>query len=167
MTDSPSVRSALTAFRAFFTTPPNGAIGALDVPKQERRNLAAKSRAWRCAVCGGTNEELVAAAPMADESDVAEVPPIVDTPVAARPVEMPVPPLDVEPAAGSMPAPVNLPTSTPAPTPALAPTHPTARVGVSLSALWLVCLTLLAAYLLVRKMGRAYEGSLAPLHDSL
>ncbi|RAL38564.1 hypothetical protein DM860_002542 [Cuscuta australis] len=39
-----SVRTALVALIAFMPTNPNGALGSLDYPKEERRNLAIKSR---------------------------------------------------------------------------------------------------------------------------
>lgn len=39
-----SVRTALVALIAFMPTPPNGALGSLDYKKEERRNLAIKSR---------------------------------------------------------------------------------------------------------------------------
>lgn len=39
-----SVRTALVALIAFMPTNPNGALGSLDFPKEERRALAIKSR---------------------------------------------------------------------------------------------------------------------------
>ncbi|CAI9779727.1 unnamed protein product [Fraxinus pennsylvanica] len=39
-----SVRTALVALIAFLPTSPNGALGSLDYPKEERRSLAIKSR---------------------------------------------------------------------------------------------------------------------------
>lgn len=39
-----AVRTALVALIAFMPTSPNGALGSLDYPKEERRALAIKSR---------------------------------------------------------------------------------------------------------------------------
>lgn len=42
--ESLAVRTALVALIAFMPTSPNGALGSLDYPKEERRALATKSR---------------------------------------------------------------------------------------------------------------------------
>lgn len=39
-----TVRTALVALIAFMPTPPNGALGSLDYKKEERRELAIRSR---------------------------------------------------------------------------------------------------------------------------
>ena len=46
------VRTIMTALIAFFPTPSDGAIGALDYTADERAKLAARSLGWTCDVCG-------------------------------------------------------------------------------------------------------------------
>mmetsp|Transcript_22990 Transcript_22990/g.45870 ORF Transcript_22990/g.45870 Transcript_22990/m.45870 type:complete len:349 (+) Transcript_22990:246-1292(+) len=46
------IRLILEAIRSFMTTPGEGAIGAIDCSKEERRRLAKDSHKYRCAVCG-------------------------------------------------------------------------------------------------------------------
>eukprot|EP01006_Ploeotia_vitrea_P017951 TRINITY_DN49195_c0_g1_i1.p1 TRINITY_DN49195_c0_g1~~TRINITY_DN49195_c0_g1_i1.p1 ORF type:complete len:286 (+),score=111.72 TRINITY_DN49195_c0_g1_i1:153-1010(+) len=46
------IRTALVALRAFFPTAPKGAIGSLDMPKDQRRKLALKSQQFKCKICG-------------------------------------------------------------------------------------------------------------------
>ncbi|KAK7752161.1 hypothetical protein SLS62_005905 [Diatrype stigma] len=53
------VRTALVALRSFMETDARGQLGGLDTSDAVRRRLAAESRAWRCAVCARTNEEIV------------------------------------------------------------------------------------------------------------
>jgi ubiquitin-conjugating enzyme E2 J1 len=45
---------ALLAIRAFFPTPGEGAIGAVDYPSDVRQRLAKKSLSWQCTECGIT-----------------------------------------------------------------------------------------------------------------
>ena len=46
------IRTMLTALIGFMPTKGDGAVGALDFRDEDRRELAAASRAWRCARCG-------------------------------------------------------------------------------------------------------------------
>eukprot|EP01129_Flabellula_baltica_P017701 TRINITY_DN98_c0_g1_i4.p1 TRINITY_DN98_c0_g1~~TRINITY_DN98_c0_g1_i4.p1 ORF type:complete len:257 (+),score=62.73 TRINITY_DN98_c0_g1_i4:557-1327(+) len=66
-----SIRTALLALIGFMPTPGNGAIGALDVPENERRYLARKSKTWVCNRCGSENAN---ALPPEDESEVIDDP---------------------------------------------------------------------------------------------
>lgn len=54
------VRTALVALRSFMETDARGQLGGLDTADPVRRKLAAESKAWRCAVCAKTNQEIVA-----------------------------------------------------------------------------------------------------------
>lgn len=54
------VRTALVALRSFMETDPKGQLGGLDTSEAVRKQLAAQSRAWKCAGCGGRpNEEII------------------------------------------------------------------------------------------------------------
>ncbi|RYO78013.1 hypothetical protein DL766_001135 [Monosporascus sp. MC13-8B] len=53
------VRTALVALRSFMETDARGQLGGLDASDAVRRRLAAESRAWRCAACARSNEEIV------------------------------------------------------------------------------------------------------------
>lgn len=53
------VRTALVALRSFMETDARGQLGGLDTSDAVRRRLAAESRAWRCAACARSNEEIV------------------------------------------------------------------------------------------------------------
>ncbi|GMK59537.1 hypothetical protein CspeluHIS016_0801430 [Cutaneotrichosporon spelunceum] len=59
------VRTAITGLRAFWTQEGEAlsAIGALDVPKEERRRLAKLSRDWTCPTCGESNATLLPDSP--------------------------------------------------------------------------------------------------------
>eukprot|EP00475_Leptophrys_vorax_P042844 TRINITY_DN8075_c0_g1_i4.p1 TRINITY_DN8075_c0_g1~~TRINITY_DN8075_c0_g1_i4.p1 ORF type:complete len:358 (-),score=61.95 TRINITY_DN8075_c0_g1_i4:45-1118(-) len=61
-----SVRMALIALRAFFPTPGEGAVGALDYPSEVRKKLALKSQTWTCSECGITSQN---ALPKPEEVD--------------------------------------------------------------------------------------------------
>jgi len=52
-----SIRTVLTAIIGFMPSAGGGAIGSIDYEPAVRRQMAAESRAWRCNVCGSTNEE--------------------------------------------------------------------------------------------------------------
>ena len=54
-----SIRTALTALSAFFTTPAAGAIGSLDYPDREKQQLAAKSREFVCPHCKLSNATIM------------------------------------------------------------------------------------------------------------
>ncbi|EFW99795.1 ubiquitin conjugating enzyme [Grosmannia clavigera kw1407] len=54
------LRTALVALRAFMETDPAGQLGGLDASDATRRSLAAASPAFRCAVCGRSNAEILA-----------------------------------------------------------------------------------------------------------
>ncbi|BEI86044.1 hypothetical protein CcaverHIS002_0603310 [Cutaneotrichosporon cavernicola] len=59
------IRTAITGLRAFWTQEGEAlsAIGALDVPKEERRRLAKLSRDWTCSTCGERNATLLPDSP--------------------------------------------------------------------------------------------------------
>eukprot|EP00475_Leptophrys_vorax_P042843 TRINITY_DN8075_c0_g1_i1.p1 TRINITY_DN8075_c0_g1~~TRINITY_DN8075_c0_g1_i1.p1 ORF type:complete len:316 (-),score=60.22 TRINITY_DN8075_c0_g1_i1:45-992(-) len=61
-----SIRMALIALRAFFPTPGEGAVGALDYPSEVRKKLALKSQTWTCSECGITSQN---ALPKPEEVD--------------------------------------------------------------------------------------------------
>ena len=46
------IRTMITALVAFFPTPADGALGALQWRPDERRKLALESQTWRCPCCG-------------------------------------------------------------------------------------------------------------------
>jgi len=52
------VRTLVTAMRAHFNAPPLE-IGGIDAPLARRRELARRSRAWRCPGCGCDHAELL------------------------------------------------------------------------------------------------------------
>ena len=54
-----SIRTALTALSAFFTTPAAGAIGSLDYPDREKQQLAAKSAQFVCPHCKLSNASII------------------------------------------------------------------------------------------------------------
>ena len=54
-----SIRTALTALSAFFTTPAAGAIGSLDYPDREKQQLAAKSKDFVCPHCKHSNAHII------------------------------------------------------------------------------------------------------------
>ncbi|KAI0205134.1 UBC-like protein [Astrocystis sublimbata] len=54
------VRTAIVALRTFMETGASGQIGGLDTSDAVRVQLAATSRAWRCATCARTNDEIIA-----------------------------------------------------------------------------------------------------------
>ena len=54
-----SIRTALTALSAFFTTPAAGAIGSLDYPDREKQQLAARSGQYCCPHCQQTNQHIM------------------------------------------------------------------------------------------------------------
>lgn len=63
------VRTALVALRSFMETDPRGQLGGLETTDDVRRRLAAESRAFRCAACGGrSNADIMAEA----EAEAAE-----------------------------------------------------------------------------------------------
>ncbi|POS81036.1 ubiquitin-conjugating enzyme E2 6 [Diaporthe helianthi] len=54
------VRTALVALRSFMETDAKGQLGGLDTTDAVRTRLAAESKGWRCAACGGrTNEDIM------------------------------------------------------------------------------------------------------------
>jgi ubiquitin-conjugating enzyme E2 J1 len=54
------IRTALTAIRAFMCGDANGQLGGLEAGEERRRDLAGRSRSWRCVGCGGrSNEEIL------------------------------------------------------------------------------------------------------------
>lgn len=80
------VRSILTALVAFFPTPSDGAIGALDYTEAERERLAACSLQWECATCGAcmrTALQVRAAACPAAQAPAAACAPVTLCPPAA------------------------------------------------------------------------------------
>lgn len=54
-----AVRTILVAIIAFFPTKGAGAIGALECPAEDRKNLARHSGAWKCPKCAQTNAEIL------------------------------------------------------------------------------------------------------------
>ncbi|KAK6345200.1 hypothetical protein TWF718_007127 [Orbilia javanica] len=52
-----SIRLALTALRAHMDADPQGQVGGLACTDETRRDLAAKSRDFKCSECGGGGEE--------------------------------------------------------------------------------------------------------------
>ncbi|KAK9386181.1 ubiquitin-conjugating enzyme/RWD-like protein [Lipomyces mesembrius] len=57
------IRTALVALRSFMATEANGAVGSIDgVPDETKREIARKSREFKCSTCGGQrNYELLCA----------------------------------------------------------------------------------------------------------
>lgn len=53
------VRTALTALRAFMETDAKGQLGGLDTSRGERERYAKAAGAWKCGVCGKSNEEIL------------------------------------------------------------------------------------------------------------
>ncbi|XP_071039606.1 ubiquitin-conjugating enzyme E2 J1-like [Parasteatoda tepidariorum] len=53
-----SIRTALLAIIGFLPTHGNGAIGSLDYTPEERKELALKSRNWKCPQCGNIKQHL-------------------------------------------------------------------------------------------------------------
>jgi ubiquitin-conjugating enzyme E2 J1 len=54
------IRTALTAIRAFMSGSAQGQVGGLEAGEERRKDLAVRSRSWRCQGCGGkTNEEIL------------------------------------------------------------------------------------------------------------
>ena len=54
-----SIRTALTALSAFFTTPAAGAIGSLDYPDREKHQLAVRSAEYVCPHCQQSNAHIM------------------------------------------------------------------------------------------------------------
>ncbi|KAI1335215.1 ubiquitin-conjugating enzyme/RWD-like protein [Xylariaceae sp. FL0016] len=54
------VRTALVALRTFMETGASGQIGGLDTSDAVRTKLAASSKAWKCATCAKSNEQIMA-----------------------------------------------------------------------------------------------------------
>ncbi|CAJ2507231.1 Uu.00g084170.m01.CDS01 [Anthostomella pinea] len=54
------VRTAIVALRTFMETGASGQIGGLDTSDAVRTKLAASSRAWMCATCAKSNEDIIA-----------------------------------------------------------------------------------------------------------
>lgn len=56
------IRTALLAIRSFMDAEVKGQVGGMEAREEVRREFAAKSRHWRCEVCGGkTNGEILEA----------------------------------------------------------------------------------------------------------
>ncbi|KAJ8097364.1 ubiquitin-conjugating enzyme/RWD-like protein [Lipomyces tetrasporus] len=57
------IRTALVALRSFMATDANGAVGSIDgVPDETKREIARKSREFKCSTCSGKrNDELLCA----------------------------------------------------------------------------------------------------------
>ncbi|KAL2011263.1 hypothetical protein VTN00DRAFT_3981 [Thermoascus crustaceus] len=54
------IRTALLAIRSFMDAEVKGQVGGMEAREEVRREFAAKSRHWRCEVCGGkTNGEIL------------------------------------------------------------------------------------------------------------
>lgn len=54
------IRTALTAIRSFMDGEAKGQLGGLEAKEAVRKDLAGRSRRWRCQACGGrTNEEVL------------------------------------------------------------------------------------------------------------
>ena len=53
------IRTIMEALRSFFPTPGDGAIGALDWPRDVRKKLAIESTSWICTVCNKPNHEIL------------------------------------------------------------------------------------------------------------
>jgi ubiquitin-conjugating enzyme E2 J1 len=53
------IRTALVALRSFMDTDAKGQLGGLECEDGARRDMAARSRRWRCAVCGKSNEHIL------------------------------------------------------------------------------------------------------------
>ncbi|KAI9828795.1 MAG: hypothetical protein M1832_001900 [Thelocarpon impressellum] len=63
------IRTALVALRSFMDQEAKGQVGGLDTEEGVRRKLAATSRVWRCAGCGGrTNEDIMREVELAVEA---------------------------------------------------------------------------------------------------
>ncbi len=147
------IRTILEALVAFFPTPADGALGALQWRPDERRKLALESQTWRCPCCGpiaelvegGADERVLAdgeAASAAFDAPVlpwdegrAAAPAAAPAPAAAAPAAAPaatdavqevVPPTpDPEPAAPAAEEPKSEPSAREAPEPAPAPAEET------------------------------------------
>jgi ubiquitin-conjugating enzyme E2 J1 len=53
------IRTMLEALRAFFPTPGDGAVRALDYPPEVRKKMAKESLDWQCDVCKRKNKDIV------------------------------------------------------------------------------------------------------------
>lgn len=53
------IRTALLAIRSFMDAEVKGQVGGLEAREEVRRELAQKSRAWRCEVCEKTNAQIL------------------------------------------------------------------------------------------------------------
>jgi ubiquitin-conjugating enzyme E2 J1 len=49
----------LVALRSFMDTEAKGQVGGLECEVGARREMAGRSRKWKCAVCGSSNEEII------------------------------------------------------------------------------------------------------------
>ena len=121
------IRTILEALVAFFPTPADGALGALQWRPDERRKLALESQTWRCPCCGpiaelvegGADERVLADGEAASAAFDAPVLPW-DEGRAAAPAAAPVP-AAAAPAADDAVREVVPPTPDPAPAAPAAP----------------------------------------------
>ncbi|KAK6360642.1 hypothetical protein TWF730_006778 [Orbilia blumenaviensis] len=70
-----SIRLALIALRAHMDTDPQGQIGGLSCPPEIKRDMAKKSKEWKCSECGGGGEEEAMDVPEDSGTTEPEVPP--------------------------------------------------------------------------------------------
>ncbi|KAH0536844.1 hypothetical protein FGG08_006306 [Glutinoglossum americanum] len=69
------LRTALVALRAFMGGEARGQVGGMEAAEEVRRRLAAESRGWACAGCGGRrNEEILSGEEGEGKSGSGEVP---------------------------------------------------------------------------------------------
>ncbi|KAI9816905.1 MAG: hypothetical protein M1827_001550 [Pycnora praestabilis] len=54
------IRTAMVAIRSFMDSEARGQLGGLDCDEGFRRKMAEESRAWRCAGCGRSNDDIIA-----------------------------------------------------------------------------------------------------------
>ena len=62
------IRTIITALIAFMPTKADGALAGLDYTDEERRDLAARSLAWRCPSCGAKMSETMPCPPASSSS---------------------------------------------------------------------------------------------------